>query len=454
MIRLVAHALALCFVGAAPAQRPVPESALVRRPNPFAALGGRHVIIRHVTPFRKDSGYTVVAGDSVGRIDSFPPRLSRRHDGTLAQADSLYNQKRYADAAALLATAYRDEPDNPFVLNAYGRTLFRIDDQRDKSFEVYQRLITLLDRRGGTSDSAISVDAWFGEAYWKIASLYLDRREFQSAAFEISRFLATTPPRDPRVLGQVLDYLVEAYVRLGDDDMARLWGARALRLDPTDAYALGLLYELGPRAAARAPTDALACRVTSDSSPALGAYSLYREDQRWHCFVDRADDDGTFAPCLRIGWIYVGLARPEAERRLGKPWRSMRHEPDGNDIVIYVVFHDTEHQRGAYYAVEYESAGGRQIVETVQLTQDPPPLPLDLACLQLGDSSPRVARQLGRADRTEPFDDEANQLRGERWEYRDAPVSIEIVDGKVYSLKVWRPEGIPARERRLTLSPP
>jgi tetratricopeptide (TPR) repeat protein len=452
-----ATALALLLLaGRAYPQQVVPESVLTRRPNPFVALGGRTLVMRHLKPLHGAPAgeFRFEAGDSIGVVDSYPPHLSERHDETLKQASSLYDQRRYAEAAALLEPASSDEPDNAFVLNAYARALFWIDGRRDRSFEVYRRLIALLDREGGTGDSVVSVDLWFSEAYWKIASLYLDRRDYKGAAFELSRFLVTNPSRESRVLRQVFDYLVEAYAHLGDTELARFWAARALRLDPTDGYVLGLLYEMGPRAAVRAPTDALACRVAADSSAAIGAYSLYRDKTGFHCVVDRVDEDGTIAPCLRIGWIYVGLERREVERVLGTAWKSLRHDADGHDIAIYLVFQDREHRRGAYYAVEFEPAGEHQIAQSVQLTQDPPPLPMDLSCLQLGDSPDRVTRQLGPPDHTEAFEDRSIPLRGSRWDYGGAPMSIEIVDGKVYSLKVWRPDALPPKERRLKVSPP
>jgi len=465
MIRAAAALASLLLLAArAPAQQVVPESVLTKRPDPFAALGGRTVIMRHLRPLpgAPTGGFHFQAGDSIGLIDSYPPHLTRRHDEALKRADSLYNQRRYSEAAALLEPAYRDEPDNAFVLDAYARTLFWINDERDRSFDMYRRLIALLDRQGGTGDSSVSVDLWFGEAYWKIASLYLDRGDYKSAAFEISRFLAASPPRDPRMLGQVLDYLVEAFVHLGDTEMVQLWAARALRLQPADAYVLSLLNEVGARATTRAPTDVLACKTAPDSGPAIGAYSgpaigaysFYRDTRGLHCVVARPDQDSTMLACLRIGWVYVGLGRLEVERLLGRPWKSLRHDADGHEIVVYLVFQDRERHRTAYYAVEYERAGDHEIAESVQLTRDPPPLPVDLSCVQLGDSPERVTRQLGRPDETQAFEDQSIQLRGTRWEYRDAPISIEIVDGKVYSLKVWRPDALTPTERRFNLSPP
>ncbi len=449
--------IAASFLASAPlrAQQLMQESVKVQRPNPLAALGGRLLTLRHLKPYRTDSGgtYRFGAGDSIGAVEPYPERLSRHHDATIARADSLYNQHRYREAAALLEGAYREEPANPFIVNADARTLFQIDDQRDRSFELYSTLIASLDRQGGTNDSVVFVDLWFQEAYWKIASLYLDRGEYKSAAFEISRFLAAAAPRQIQARRQAMDFLVEAYFHLGEDEMVRLWAAQALRLDPTDAYALPFLYQMGPRATTRSPTDLRACRRTADALPLVGAYSFFRERDTLHCFVDRDDQDSTQAPCLRVGDAYVGEGRDEVERALGAPQQSFP-QSSGALAYMYLVFHDVAQHRGAYYVIEYESLQGSEIIRSLQLTRDQPPLPLDFSCVRLGDRAEGLTQQIGPPVHTAPFDDPSVGIKGQRWTYGPVPLSVEIVDGKVYSIRVWRPDGLPLKRRHLKFGQP
>src|SRR5260370_7514738 len=190
--------IAASFLATAPvrAQQLMQESVKVQRPTPLAALGGRLLTLRHLKPYRTDSGgtYRFGAGDSIGAVEPYPERLSRHHDATIARADSLYNQHRYREAAALLEGAYREEPANPFIVNADARTLFQIDDQRDRSFELYRTLIASLDRQSGTNDSVVFVDLWFQEAYSKIPPLCLARGKYKTPAFQLHHFLAPPPP--------------------------------------------------------------------------------------------------------------------------------------------------------------------------------------------------------------------------------------------------------------------
>jgi len=296
-------------------------------------------------------------------------------------------------------------------------------------------------------------DLWFREAYWKIASLYLDRGDYRSAAFEITRFLVGCSPQDPTTLRQAFDYLVETYYNLRDDEMVRLWAARALRLDPGDAYALHFLYEMGPRATTRALTDLLACRTTPGTPLVVGAYSFLRVRDTLRCIVDRDDEDGTPAPCLRIGEVYVGEGRADVERTLGAPKQSVPRD-NGAVAYVYVVFFDRTTGRSGYYVVEYESAAGEQVVKALQLTRDRPPLPLDFSCVLLGDAQDRLTLQLGPPTQTLPFDDPTVHVKGERWSYGALPVSVEIVNRQVYSMRVWRPDRLPPKQRHFKFASP
>jgi len=434
------------------AQQLVPESVKVQRSNPMAALGGRTLVVLHLKPYRTDSGYRFAAGDSMGRVEPYPAHLSRNNDGALARADSLYRNQRYREAAAVLERAYGDEPTNPFVLNAYARTLFWIDDRRDQSLDVYRRLIALLDQKGGTNDSVVFVDLWFHEAYWKIASLYLDRGDYKTAAFEITRFLAAPGPRESPVLNQAIDFLVEAYAHLDNDELVRLWAKRALSLNARDAQVLSFLYQMGSRATSRLPTDVLACRPAADTLPPVGAYSFFRQGATVRCVAPRGDDDETVAPCLRVGEVYVGERRDEVEGTLGAPQRSLPQR-NGTVAYMYLVFFDGS-QRGAYYVIEYESAEGSEIVRSLQLTRDRPPLPLDFSCVLLGDPAERLTRQVGPPARIAPFDDASIAVKGQQWTYGPLPFSAEIVDNRVYSIRVWRPDALPPKRRRFKFAEP
>ncbi|HEV8263917.1 MAG TPA: hypothetical protein VGQ06_03130 [Gemmatimonadales bacterium] len=417
----------------------LPDSvAVTGEPSPYAIFGARHLRLMHLVPFDTAARH-VAPGEPIGKIEDHPARFSLRHHATILKARELYARRQFAEAAALLARAYVDEPDNPFVADEYARTLFWIDDRRDESFRVYRKLIEQLDRRHGTSDSVVAVDAWFAESYWKVASLYLDRGEWEPAAFEITRYLAI------RGLGpdeQVFTYLAEAYVHLGRTEFARWSAGQALRVNPR-SDALQYLYQLGPAARQWGPTHVFACREVTDSLPCYGAYSFRRDASgAVTCVAPREEPPTPLSPCLRLGWVHVGQTRGDVEQILGRPWQPSPPRADGTEGFAYLVFTDSVRDRGAYYVVEYERAGGGQIARSIQFTGDSIPLPLDFSGLRIGDLPDRVLRQLGAPTSRGEFNDEAQGIRGEWWDWTRASISLEIVNGRLYSVRLWRPDGV------------
>lgn len=209
---------------------------------------------------------------------------------------------------------------------------------------------------------------------------------------------------------------------------------------------LGLVSTLAAGAAhSQELVNRLRCRPAGENLPSVGMYGLFFDNGRRLCVAAKEDGDGTLVPCLRIGWTFVGQVRADVERELGTPWRTL-----GAASYAYLVYRDSTGQRGAYYIVEYEQVGGEETALAIQLTGDPAPTNISFSCLQLGDPEADAWRQLGPPAATVPFDAREMEKRGLRWEYPD-PISIEIVNGRVFSFRVWRPEDVPAKKRSLSL---
>ena len=423
-------------------------------PSLFAIFNGRPVRYFHLTPAQLDSAPRHVSrGDLLGTIQDRPRRLSPHHHDTIIRARGLYAQGRYADAAALLGPAYTNEPDNRFVMDEYARTLYWIDGRRDESFVVYRKLIEALDREYGTSDTVVAVDAWFLESYWKIGNLYLDHGEWERAAFEITRSASLGTLRDPAQIEQLFTDLAEAYVHLDRPDLARWSAQQVLRIKPRSAEVLRYLYQLGPQARTWGPDHVLACRFSTDTLPCVGGYSFRRDASGGlTCVAPREEPPTQLSPCLRLGWVHVGQLRSEVEEVLGAPFQRAPSRGDGTEGFAYLVFADSVRDRSSYYVVEYERADGVQIAHTIQFTGDSTPLPLDFSGLLLGDPQDRVLRQLGAPASRGDFDDKEQAIRGEWWDWTSAPISLEIVGGRLYSVRLWRPDGVPAQGIKRTFS--
>jgi hypothetical protein len=435
-------------------QSALPDSVPVTgEPSLHAVFHGRREHYIHLTLLHPDSlprGFD--RGDSLGTIDDRPARLSRRHHDTIIHARGLYAQGRYAEAAALLAPAYKNEPDNRFLMEDYARTLYRIDERRDESFAVYTKLVAALDRAYDTGDSTVAVDLWFLESYWKLGTLLLDRGEWERAAFEITRSASLFRPEDER-FEQVLTFLAEAYVHLDRPDLARWSAQQALRINPRNAEALEYLYQLGPAARRWGSTHVFACRFMTDTLPCLGGYSFHRHPAAGVvCVSPREDPPTPLSPCLRLGWVHVGQARTEVEQILGGPFQALPRGRDGTDVYAYLVYSDSVRDRASYYVVEYEQADGVPVARTIQLTGDSIPLPLDFSGLLLGDASERVLRQLGPPTTRGEFNDQGQNIKGEWWDWSTAAISVEIVGGRLYSVRLWRPDGVPAHAIKRTFS--
>jgi tetratricopeptide (TPR) repeat protein len=141
----------------------------------------------------------------------------------------------YAGALAAIEPAYLDERDNPFVIETYARVLYR-KGERAQSYVVYRQLVDLLDARWGAPE-AVTVDLWFVDAYWKVGTLHMDRREWSRATFEISRALVGGLAWEPLAEEQALSYLTKAYFELGRPEEARYYAERALGRNPRNTYA-------------------------------------------------------------------------------------------------------------------------------------------------------------------------------------------------------------------------
>jgi hypothetical protein len=196
----------------------------------------------------------------------------------------------------------------------------------------------------------------------------------------------------------------------------------------------------------------LACRPSGEHTPKVGLYGFVHDNGRRLCVAPKDDADGTDVPCLRVGRGYVGQERADVEEHLGEPWQELESRLPGLSMIAYLVFRDSASATGAYYVVEYERAGDEEIAFSVQLTGDRPEGQHHFSCLNLGDPDFLVTQQLGLPSERSPF--EAGDVRGTAWSYGALPVSIEIVDGKVYSMRVWRPDDVPPQQRRLSLIDP
>jgi tetratricopeptide (TPR) repeat protein len=235
--RVGALALAVLATGCA-VTRPAPAArtpAASAGPVRLFALDDKPVALAHASAAEPAGGAVVSGGRPIGAFEPPPAVVSSRHQARVESANRLYAQRDYAGALAAIEPAYLDERDNPFLIETYARVLYRMNE-RAQSFVLYRQLVDLLDARWGGPDS-VTVDLWFVDAYWKAGTLHMDRREWQRAAFEISRALVGGLAWEPLAEDQALSYLTKAYFELGRHEEARYYAQRALGRNPRNTYA-------------------------------------------------------------------------------------------------------------------------------------------------------------------------------------------------------------------------
>jgi tetratricopeptide (TPR) repeat protein len=237
---VVALLLAVAAAGCTLTQpAPPPRTAASpQTPLRLYALNDKAVALGHAAPpGDRSAGAVVSAGQPVAGFEKPPATLSTRHQTLIVEANELYDKRDYARALAVIEPAYRDEHDNPFVIETYARVLYRMGE-RAQSFVVYRQLVDLLDARWwAEAADSVTVDLWFVDAYWKAGTLHMDRGEWSRAAFEISRALVGGLAWEPLAEDQALSYLTRAYFELGRREEARYYAERALGRNPRNAYA-------------------------------------------------------------------------------------------------------------------------------------------------------------------------------------------------------------------------
>lgn len=162
------------------------------------------------------------------------------HPIEVAESQRAYNNGQFTEAATVVAEAATQEPADPTVLYCYARALYRGPGTRELSYPVYQRLVKLLDTYGRENANTTVVYTLFSEAYFKLGTLQLDNALWSLASYNLSRaslaMQAQPDEADRQAREQVLQYQTECFSYLGNTRLCRYFGARTLRLFPSNRY--------------------------------------------------------------------------------------------------------------------------------------------------------------------------------------------------------------------------
>lgn len=129
---------------------------------------------------------------------------------------------------------------------------------------------------------------------------------------------------------------------------------------------------------------------------------------------------------MRIGSIQIGQLERDVERLLGNPWKVIK---DGaTTIKVFPI--ESDEPSKPYWVITFKAG----TVEAVQLTGKNPKAAASFSSIALGDAKMKVLKILGEPFATKPVED----IKGVMWSYRPFPISLEIVDERVYSIRISR----------------
>ena len=143
------------------------------------------------------------------------------------------------------------------------------------------------------------------------------------------------------------------------------------------------------------------------------------------CKSDKADINPN--TCNRIGEVTVGDNWNVVVEKLGKPSRMI---PRRGGALAFVYFREAPDGSQSYWVVEKPEIHNK--VTAIQLTGYYKIPDVSFSSIQLTDSEEKVRQILGPryVVRKGP------EIKGEMWDYAPFKITIEFVDGKVYSMRV------------------
>lgn len=216
-----------------------PSAALNECPSPLAPGHLSRVSI-----------VTLLAESPVRRLQASLPQEVQEQ---FQKASHDYYSGNLDEVIATMSPIVERYPDSPYLLELLARAKYRalINDVKGRVsivLPIYQNLIRLIDdaieQQTHTRDSTdhVIILADFGDAYWKIGTLYMDTHEFDRATLYIAKavlhFFSIVPPaqRNPRPLLEMYAYLTEAYYFLKMPAFNAYYSCRVLGLDANNQY--------------------------------------------------------------------------------------------------------------------------------------------------------------------------------------------------------------------------
>lgn len=142
---------------------------------------------------------------------------------------------------------------------------------------------------------------------------------------------------------------------------------------------------------------------------------------------DPNDQARPYFDCLKIGPVYVGLTLRDVAMKFGKASKEVRQ--GGQILRVYPIrLQATPGAPLPYWVIGFE---GQRVV-SVQLTGDRAVTEFPFSSIHIGEPAARVIEVLGEPAHKQA----APNISGEMWIYSPLPVTFEIKNGRVYTMRV------------------
>lgn len=181
------------------------------------------------------------------------------------------------------------------------------------------------------------------------------------------------------------------------------------------------------RAHHRAAITAILIVITNQGWCSDIAVNEFRRNGESLVCVSEKPDSG-YLPCLRIGPLSIGQRQAEVEKMLGEPYKVIEQDKK-TTIKVYPI--ESKQDPQPYWVITFRSGA----VHTIQLTGMENVNGYSFSSIKLGDQASRVTKVLGEPlGGTKPIKD----IGGILWRYFPFPISLELVKGKVTSIRIAR----------------
>jgi len=145
------------------------------------------------------------------------------------------------------------------------------------------------------------------------------------------------------------------------------------------------------------------------------------------CFADSVSVDSPLA-CLHIGLISIGDEYAVIEGKYGSPKRTIS-QSGGREVKVYELRSKTNET--TYLAITVKD----NLINAIQVAGAKPDESFSFSSISIGDSPRRLIELLGKPSRSKLVEETGATL----WSYEPFPFSFEIVEGEIYSIKIWNP---------------